>query len=204
MPAQPNWVKGALLTLALSLVSATAWAQPNSFGVSAGAYKSLDDEADSRADVFGIRAAHRLKRHPAFGVEAGLSWSDLTDLFPVEQDPVPGLDVQIKVQLLNAELSGQWFPKGNGLVVFAGGGMSRTETRLRLTSVGEKLEATSTSNIFTAHAGAGYEWGLGGHLFVRPEARYRYYFSDAEPGHDLGISFDASGFEAGLVLGWRR
>lgn len=203
MLAQPNWVKGALLILALSLGSAPGWAQ-SSFGVSAGTYEPMDDEADGRANVFGIHVGHRLKAYPAFGVEAGLSWSDLTDLFPVEQDPVPGLDIQIKAQLFNLELSGQWFPQGNGLVVFAGGGMSRAETQLRLTSAGERLEATSTSTIFTAHAGVGYEWGLGGRLFVRPEARYRYYFSDTEPGHDLSIDFDASGPEANLVLGWRR
>jgi hypothetical protein len=204
MLAQPKWVKGSLLTVALALGigSAPAWAQ-KSFGVAGGIYEPVDKEATGRTGVFGIRGAYRLKNSP-FGLEAALNQADLSDLFPVDPDPgIPGLDIQFKIRLFNLDLSAQWFPKGSGLVVFGGGGMSRLETRLRLTSEGENLSATSTSTTFTAHAGVGYEWGLGSHLFVRPEARYRYFFSDNEPGDNVTVIFDASGPEANLVLGWK-
>jgi hypothetical protein len=205
MLAQPKWVKGSLLivALALGMESAPAWAQTY-FGVSGGIYEPAEESAEGNAQVYGIRAGHRL--NSSFGVEAALSRSDLTDTLPKNDVPdFPSLDFKFELQLFNLDVSAQWYPRETGFVVFGGGGMSRLEARFTSSIFGESFSDTSARNIFTAHAGVGYEWGLGEHLFVRPEARYRYFFSDdkVDQGDNLTVIYDNSGPEASLVLGWR-
>jgi hypothetical protein len=190
MRAQPKWVKGSLLTLALALGmgSAPAWAETH-FGVAGGAFEPAEDETVEGAQVFGIRAGRRLR--PSFGIEAALSRSDL--------------DFDFELQIYHLDVSAQWHPWQRGLLVFGGGGMSRLEARFTSSLFGETFTENSARLIFTGHAGVGYDWELGEHFFVRPEARYRYLFSDdkVDQGDNLTVIYDASGPEASLVLGWR-
>jgi Outer membrane protein beta-barrel domain len=207
MRVQPTWVRGALLTLALALGagSAPAWAQIH-FGVAGGAFEPAEDETVEGAQVFGIRGGRRL--HPSFGLEAALSGSDLTDTLPENEEPdFPTLDFEFELKIYHLDLSAQWYPwaQERGFLVFGGGGMSRLEAQFTSSIFGETFTDSSARVIFTAHAGAAYEWGLGDHFFVRPEVRYRYLFSDdkVDQGDNLTVIYDASGPEANLVLGWR-
>jgi hypothetical protein len=205
MRAQPKWVKGSLLTLALALGmgSAPAWAETH-FGVAGGAFEPAEDETVEGAQVFGIRAGRRLS--PSFGIEAALSGSDLSDTLPENDEPdFPDLDFDFELQIYHLDVSAQWYPWQRGFLVFGGGGMSRLEARFTSSLFGETFTENSARLIFTGHAGVGYDWDLGEHFFVRPEARYRYLFSDdkVDQGDNLTVIYDASGPEASLVLGWR-
>lgn len=207
MSAQPKWVKGSLLTLALALGigSAPARAQIH-LGVAGGAYEPQEDETVEGAQVFGVRAGRRLS--PSIGIEAALSRSELSDTLPENDEPdFPGLDFKFELQIFHLDLSAQWYPwaQERGFMVFGGGGMSRLEARFTSSLFGETTTENSARTIFTAHAGVGYDLNLGEHFFVRPEARYRYLFSDdkVDQGDNLTVIYDASGPEASLVLGWR-
>ncbi|MFL6289711.1 MAG: outer membrane beta-barrel protein [Thermoanaerobaculia bacterium] len=193
------------LALAWGMAPAPARAE-TWFGVAGGAFDPAEDETVDNAQVFGVRAGHLLS--PSFALEAALSRSDLSDTLPENDEPdFPTLDFKFELQILHLDLSAQWYPwtRERGFLVFGGGGMSRLEARFTSSLFGESFSDTSTRNIFTAHAGVAYEWDLGKSLFVRPEARYRYLFSDdkVDQGDNLTVIYDASGPEASLVLGWR-
>lgn len=203
MLARPKWVKGSLLTLALALGSAPVPAQTH-FGVAGGVFEPAEDETVEGAQVFGVRAGRRLS--PSFAIEAALSHSDLTDTLPENDDPdFPTLDFDFELRIFHLDVSAQWYPWQRGFLVFGGGGMSRLEARFTSSIFGETFSDSSARSILTGHAGAAYQWDLGEHFFVRPEARYRYLFSDdkVDQGDNLTVIYDASGPEASLVLGWR-
>jgi hypothetical protein len=210
MREQAKWGKGALLIVVLAMAMAMAIASApvraeTWLGVAGGFYEPAEPEAVGGAQgVYGIRAGHRLS--PSFGLEAALSEADLTDTLQKSEVPdIPGLDFKFELQIYHVDLSVQWYPWKRGFLVFGGGGMSRLEAQVTTRFLGETDSGRSARSIFTGHAGAAYEWSLGDRLFVRPEARYRYLFSDdkVDQGDNLTAIYDASGPEASLVLGWR-
>jgi Outer membrane protein beta-barrel domain len=188
----------AFLALALGLGAAPARAQWH-FGVSGGIYQAQQEEADS-TEFLGIRAGYRINSD--FRLEAALNGVDIAATFPeAELPPEP---LEFESELYNLDLSLHWFP-WHDLVVIGGLGYSRLEASISGTFLEEDFSDSDLSTLFTAHAGVGYEWTLGDHLFVRPELRYRFFFDDDLIDGDDGFTliFDASGYEAGLVLGWQ-
>ncbi|HWM91852.1 MAG TPA: porin family protein [Thermoanaerobaculia bacterium] len=186
------------MALALGLGSAPAWAQWH-FGVSGGVYQAEQEAAES-TEVLGIRGGYRI--NPSFRLEAALTRVDIAATFPeAELPPEP---LEFESELYNLDVSLQWFP-WHDLVVFGGAGFSRLEASISGIFLEEDFSDSDLSTVFTAHAGVGYEWTLGNHLFVRPEVRYRFFFDDDLIDSDDGFTliFDASGYEAGLVLGWQ-
>jgi len=185
--------------------SAPAWAQGH-FGVTGGLYQVEDDDAD-RTEVFGVRGGYRF--HPNFGFEGSLTRVDLADAASIEDDPaLPGFDLDFQLDLYNLDLSLQWFPGGGNFVVFAGPGLARLDTEVEVSFLGERFSESANENIFTAHAGLGYEWQLNERFFIRPEVRARRYFDD-EPDDDfseeegLEVSYEATDYEAAVTFGWR-
>ncbi len=206
MREQAKWGKGALSTVVLILGMASAPARAETWlGVSGGAYEPAEEATVGGASqVFGVRAGRRI--NSSFGLEAALSRSDLTDTLETNDEPdIPTLDFKFELQIFHFDVSAQWYPWERGFLVFGGGGMSRLEAQVAYSLFGETFSDSSARTIFTGHAGVAYQWNLGDHLFVRPEARYRYLFSDdvVDQGDNLTVVYDASGPEASLVLGWR-
>lgn len=201
------WTLGALFIAGLFLSSATAPAKAQvSLGISGGIYQP-DDEGDGSVDatpVFGIRGAYRFR--PNLGFEASVSRVDLADAFSLEDDVPPGLDFDFDIDLTNLDLSLQWFPGGGGFVVFGGPGISRLSTEVSTTIFGQDFSDSDVEELYTAHAGLGYEWQISERFFIRPEARVRRFFDEEElPDEEdiLVVTYDATDYEASLVFGWR-
>lgn len=203
MRSQAKW----LMVLALVLGIGSAGSSPAGaqvyFGASGGNYQPLEEDT-SRTEFVGIRGGYRLRKHPDFSLEAAVSGADLGDTFPQGEGEELPEGLKFEYGGLNLDLSLLWYP-GHNFVVFGGGGMSRLEAKISGTFLEEELRDYDVSIVFTAHAGAGYEWRIGNHFFVRPEVRYRHFFDDDRVDRQDGfaIIFDASGPEAGVVLGWR-
>lgn len=206
MGARRAWVPGVLLIAGLVLGGASARARAQGhFGLAAGLYTPEDDEAD-RTETFGVRGGYRFA--PNFGFEGSLSRLDLADAFNVDDEPsIPELDFDFDFELYNLDLSLQWFPGGRNLVVFAGPGFARIDVEFSATIFGDTFSESLSEDLFTAHAGVGYEWQLGDRFFLRPEARVRRYFDDEiedELGEeDVEISYRATDYEVGVLFGWR-
>ncbi len=61
----------------------------------------------------------------------------------------------------------------------------------------------SREEIFTFHAGVGYEWKTGGRFSVRPELRGRHYFAESI---DRGFALEqpsSTDVQLSVALGWR-
>ncbi len=206
MHRQSAWGIGVLLIggLVLGSVPAPVWAQGH-FGISAGLYQPEEENGSEvdRTEVFGIRGGYRF--HPDFGFEGSLSRVDLADAIPADDELFFDFDLQLDLYAL--DLSLQWFPRGGNFVVFGGPGVARLDAELTVTFFGETISASDTSDVFTAHAGLGYEWKISDRFFIRPEARVRRYFDDeieeAELEEGLALSYDATDYEAVVVFGWR-
>lgn len=202
------WTLGALFIAGLFLGSATAPAEAQiSLGISGGIYQP-DDEGDGNVDtteVLGIRGGYRFR--PNLGFEASVSRLDLADAFSLDDEGPAGFDFDFDIDLTNLDLSLQWFPGGGSFVVFGGPGVSRIATDVTATIFGQTFSDSDVEEIFTAHAGLGYEWLISDRFFIRPEARVRRFFDDEEELPDdediLVVTYDATDYEASLVFGWR-
>jgi Outer membrane protein beta-barrel domain len=191
-----------------TLVGAAAPAQAQGyFGVYGGLYQpEEEDDSDlDRTESFGVRAGYRFQSN--FGFEGSLSRVDLADSIPNEDDPF-FFDFDLQLDLYNLDLSLQWFPKGGNFVVFGGPGVSRLDAEVSATIFGERFSESDTEDILTAHLGLGYDWQVNDRFFIRPEARVRRYFDDESDEGDveddgLGISYEATDYEAGVTFGWR-
>ena len=203
MRVQAKWLMVLALILGIGSVDSSPAGAQVYFGAAGGNYQPLEEDT-SQVEMIGLRGGYRLRKHPDFSLEAAITGADLADTFPTgEGEELPeGLEFEYGV--LNLDLSLLWYP-GHNFVVFGGGGMSRLEAKISGIFLEEELEDRDVSITYTAHAGAGYEWRIGNHFFVRPEVRFRYFFDDDRVDRQDGftIIFDASGPEAGLVLGWR-
>jgi outer membrane protein with beta-barrel domain len=172
-------------------------------GVSAGLYSPEDSDQD-RTESFGIRGGYRFL--PNFGFEANLSRVDLDDTIPPEEDPgFPLFDFDFQVDLTTLDVSLQWFPGGRNFVIYGGPGMARLESDVRGEFFGFPFSESDTSDVFTAHAGAAYEWHVTNRFLVRPELRIRHYFDDdVDPESEgLAVSYKSTDYEANLVFAWR-
>lgn len=199
---KPIRMIGLLWIAGLGFGGAAAPAQAQgTFGVSAGIYEPEDSELD-HTEVFGIRGGYRF--HPNFGFEGSLSRVDLADTIPFDDEPFFS-DLDFKLDLYNLDLSLQWFPRGGNFIVFGGPGVARLDAEVSATIFGERVSESDTSNIFTAHAGVGYDWKIGNSFFIRPEARVRWYFDDEidESAEDFAVSYRSTDLEGSLVFGWR-
>jgi hypothetical protein len=206
MRTRSIWMLGALLIAGLFLGSATSEAQV-SLGISGGIYQP-EEGGDANVDtteVFGIRGGYRFR--PTLGFEASLSRLDLADTLSLDDGGPAGFDFDFDIDLTNVDLSLQWFPGGGSFVVFGGPGVSRIATEVTATIFGETLSDSNVKEIFTAHAGLGYEWLISDRFFIRPEARVRRFFDDEEelPDEDdvLAVTYEGTDYEASLVFGWR-
>lgn len=175
MGARSIGVMGILLMVGLMLGGDSAPAEAQgSFGISGGIYVPEDDELDN-TEVFGIRGGYRFA--PQFGIEASLSRVELIDGFPGDDEPsIPELEIDLQVDLDNLDLSLQWFPRGGNLLVFAGPGLARIDAEAEFRFSGATIRDSVSDEILTAHAGLAYDWQIGEHFFIRPEARARRYF----------------------------
>jgi hypothetical protein len=176
MGTKPILVRSMVLVMGMALggVSAPAWGQ-GYLGVAAGVYDP-DDESQERTEVYGLRGGYRFR--PQLGVEASLSVVDLGDTIPEDDPPIPDFDIDLEVELYTLDVSMQWFPRGGNLVVFGGPGAARIRARSEVSFFGGTFSDSTTSNIFTAHAGLAYSWQISDRFFLRPEARVRRYFDD--------------------------
>lgn len=200
----------AILIAGLLLVLSTAPAQAQgSFGISGGIYQP-EEEGDTDLDtteVFGLRGGYRFR--PNLGFEANLSRVDLADTLPDEDFSTPGFDFDFDFEVTNLDLSLQWFPGGGSFVVFGGPGVARVKGEVSLTIFGDTFSGSDSTEILTAHAGLGYEWQVTDRFFIRPEARVRRYFDDADeediPDDEeiIFVAYEATDYEAGVVFGWR-
>jgi hypothetical protein len=176
------------------------------FGISAGLYQPEEDDGEvDRTEVFGIFGGHRF--HSNFGVEGSLSRVDLAEAF-AGREGVPAIfNVDLQLDLYALDLSLQWFPRGGNFVVFGGPGAARLDADLTVTFFGQRLSASETLDLFTAHAGLGYEWEIHDRFFIRPEARVRRYFDDEIDKtvyrQALAISYQATDYQASVLFGWR-
>jgi hypothetical protein len=173
-----------------------------SFGIAAGLYQPDDDDLD-REGVFGLRGGYRF--HNDFGLEGSLSRVELVNGVPGGSQ-IPGVGVDLEVNLYNLDLSLQWFPRGS-LIVFGGPGVARLDSDVQVNFLGQRFSESDTSTIFTAHVGVAYEWQLSDRFFLRPEARVRRYFDDdldeGDSEEGLAVSYKATDYEASVVFGWR-
>jgi hypothetical protein len=190
-----------IAVVALGSLSVPVLAQ-GFFGVSAGVYKPGEHDQD-RTEVYGLRGGYRF--NPSFGLEGSLSRVNLGDTFPFVSASggpgFPGLDFDFKLDLYNLDLSLQWFPGGRQFLVFGGIGGGQLDSRIRGSIFGQDISDSTTSYLFTAHAGLAYEWRFRDHLFLRPEARVRHYFGDNNSG--VNIAYKATDYEGNLAFGWR-
>jgi hypothetical protein len=200
---------GLLLIVGVVLVGAAAPAEAQgSFAVSSGFYRP---EAAEQPDTesFGVRGGYRIR--PNIGFEWDVNRVKLADTVPFQDDPtIPGVDfdeINLSVEIYNVDVSVQWFPRGGNLIVFGGPGVARIDSKLDVTFLGGQGTETDNHNVFTAHAGVGYAWQLGGNWFVRPEARVRHYFGyevdEPNPIEGFYYSYKATDYQAGVIFGWR-
>jgi len=205
MRAQATWIIAILLFTGLVFAGAAEPVRAQGyFGIAAGLYQSEEKDAD-RTEVFGIRGGYRF--HSNFGLEGSLSRVDLSDAFSQDVPAIPEIGFDLQADLYNLDLSLQWFPGGSNFVLFAGPGIARLDTEVRVRFFGQTASASDRSDIFTAHAGLAYEWQINDRFFVRPEARVRRYFDDdggeASPEDPLVVSYKNTDYEAGVTFGWR-
>ncbi|HYU34146.1 MAG TPA: outer membrane beta-barrel protein [Thermoanaerobaculia bacterium] len=196
-----------LASFGLYGVSAPAVAQ-GYFGISAGLYEP-DDKGQEQTQVYDLRGGYRID--PRLGFEWSLSRLHLSDTVPFQGNPtIPGIDfdsLNLKLELYTLDLSAQWFPIGDRLIVFGGPGVAQLDSDLVVTFFGKTFTTPDRTNIFTVHAGVAYVWNVNNHFFIRPEARARHYFGDEVTAPDrvqgFYYSYKATNYQAGLTVGWR-
>jgi Outer membrane protein beta-barrel domain len=181
----------------LGIVSSPAEAQ-GFLGGSAGVYHPENGDR-GYIGTFGLRGGYRF--NPYFGLEGNLSRVNLDETFSSD---FPFLDIsQLELgHLDNLDLSLQWFPNGGNFLLFGGIGGSRLDSTFRDSFFGQTFTLSTTSYIFTAHAGLAYEWQIGDRFVLRPEARVRHYYGQ-DPRTLTPGAYRATDYEAGLTFGWR-
>lgn len=201
MRAKPIWCIGIFLIASIIAGPVPARAQGGHVGIFGGFYEPGDEELDG-AEVFGLRGGYRF--NPTFGFEGSLSRIDLLD---AHQDAILDFGFDVRVDLYNLDLSLQWFPRGGRFVVFGGPGVARLDSEIDVITLIGSFSESDASDIFTAHAGLGYDWQLGDRFFLRPEARVRRYFDDEDESlfleDGISVAYKATDYEATLTFGWR-
>jgi outer membrane protein with beta-barrel domain len=197
-----RWILLGGILLIASVLAVPAPARGQGYvGISGGLYEPEDDEQDN-TEVFGLRGGYRF--HPSFGFEGSLSQVDLLDQ---HVHPILDFGYDLQVDLYNLDLSLQWFPRGGHFVVFGGPGVARLDSEIDVITFFGLFSESDTKDIFTAHAGLGYDWQIGDRFFLRPEARARRYFDDKENEavyrEGLSVFYYATDYEAALTFGWR-
>ncbi|MEA2562170.1 MAG: outer membrane protein beta-barrel domain [Acidobacteriota bacterium] len=198
-------VRGILLVagVAFGCISAPASAQFY-FGVSAGMYQP-EDEGKSGTEIFDVRGGYRVR--PRAGFEWSFSRVTLDEAVDPAILPFDFDEFNVSADVTNLDLSVQWFPRGGNFVVFGGPGIAMLDSRINVVFIGVPFTDTDITNIFTAHAGAGYAWQLGNGFFLLPEVRARRYFGAEVKApsavEGFRFSYQATDIEAGLTVGWR-
>lgn len=187
----------------LTLLPVPAWGETE-IGVFKGLY---EPEGEDTVDVWGVSGEYRLNRNLGFG--ASLSSIDLPDqvsscprgTFCIADEAIALVVTPVEVDAYALDLSASWRPRGGDAVLFAGPGVAMYD----YTAQGgfEPPGFESREEIFTFHAGVGYEWNTGGRFSVRPELRGRHYFAESvERGFILEQS-SSTDLQLSVSLGWR-
>lgn len=186
-----------IVGLALGILSRPVEAQ-GVLGVSAGVYHPEDGDRDY-VGTFGLRGGYRF--NPSFGLEGSLSRVNLDETLSIG---IPFVEIaRLELgRLYTLDLSLQWFPSGGNFLLFGGIGGSRLNSTFDDSIFGLSFSTSTTSYIFTAHAGLAYEWQIGNRLILRPEARVRHYYGQ-DPKTLIPGGYKATDYEAGLTFGWR-
>jgi hypothetical protein len=159
----------ALLTLfALTLGlkgAALAQQRPASLELFVGEFAPEEDYGDL---TYGVRGGYRISDH--FGLEASLGFGELADSVDFTL-----LDLSAKAYLGSSTGKSQFF-------LFAGPGWAWLDA----TSLGK-------ADSFSVHAGVGLDLRLGERLYIRPDARIRWFEdgggTDLEASLAIGFSF---------------
>lgn len=177
-------VGAVLLTLALAAAPAQAQAGSGSFELYAGYYSPdsniLDDDV-----TYGVRAGYRLS--DAFAVEGSVGrYEDSQDIL--------GL-AQVDFELTLVDASAVWYLNpGSSSEFFIFGGPGWAFADASADFLGVPLDSASDDTL-TLHAGLGLNLGLTERVYLRPEARARW-FDDSDDAVDVEASL-ALGFNLG-------
>lgn len=177
----------ALLALGLT---APATAGEKSLEALVGYYDP--DAYGDHGEVFGARFGYRPADRFGMLLSAGV--------LDIEDDFLGIDDSQLRFDLYLVDLSFQWYPTGNDFYLFAGPGWATLDLKVDLPGPGNNIEASD--DIFTLHAGLGYQWKLGDSFFLRPEARARWFDGQEFDSDDID-AYDGLDTEYSLAFGWR-
>lgn len=194
-------VSGTSKTLVASALLALCVSGPASAEGFLGAFGgSYDREAGGKLEVFGLSGGYRVT--PSFGVEASLGKINFPDtatfcILCLADQPLPFVFAPIEVDVYALDVSAAWHPQGGKAVLFAGPGWARFDytPRTRFTPG----DVADDEDIFTVHAGLGYEWQAAERLSVRPEVRGRHYFAERVTG--FGGIIEDRGTDVMLTVG---
>lgn len=179
----------ALLILGAAVPAA---AQETGFGIEVFGGIYMPDELDKDHDVWGGRFSYRFNDH--FGLQTAVSTIDL-------EDEAFGRNVRnLRFDLFLVDASFQWYPGGRGFYLFGGPGWATIDLEYNLQ--GNNNDITASDDIFTVHAGLGYEWLLGQHAFIKPQALARHFEGDSFQVDRID-SYEGLDTELTLAVGYR-
>ena len=176
-------VIAVMLALAFAGVPSTASAEGWNFELFAGYFfpEELDEDL-----TYGLRFGHRGDAN--WGWEVAGSWFDVAD-----SQGFSGADIDADV--IHVDFSFNYYPGEGDFYFFGGPGFASGNVDI------PGVTTDLSDDVFSLHAGLGYEAQVGESFYIPIDARARWYELEGfgqDGGKDSQLTYEAS-----IGLGWR-